>query len=93
MVCPFCVLNFSVYAKLEELEEDSAYFMARSNLSTRLETSEKLNTKHDKSSEESFWSQVDKSLIHQLGQHWAYGVDFTMFGYSIQEYLDTLGLA
>ena len=28
--CPFCATNFTVYAKMETLEEDGAYFFHKS---------------------------------------------------------------
>ena len=30
--CPFCSLDFSVYAKMEELDQDAAYFFHRAGL-------------------------------------------------------------
>ena len=34
--CPFCSLNFTVYAKVEEMQEDSAYFWLKSNLTDKV---------------------------------------------------------
>ena len=34
--CPFCQLNFTVLARLEDMAEDTAYFLLRSDLASRL---------------------------------------------------------
>ena len=39
-----------------------------------------------------FWAQVDRSLLPLLDQPGAYGHDMKMFGYSVQEYLDSVGV-
>ena len=33
--CPFCHLNFTVHARLEDMAEDTAYFLLKSNLVSR----------------------------------------------------------
>ena len=93
VVCPFCVYNFTIYSKMEELEQDTFYFLTKTKLTERIKSGEKLNSKHDSSSEASFWRQVDMNLINQLEQSWAYGNDFLMFDYTVTEYLESLGLA
>ena len=40
-----------------------------------------------------FWAQVDRSLLPLLDQDWAYGHDLRMFGYSVQDYLASLGIS
>ena len=42
--CPYCLLNFTVYSKMEELEEDTVYFAVKSNLTQRLEIDLKKNS-------------------------------------------------
>ena len=39
-----------------------------------------------------FWAQVDRSLLPLLDQPGAYGHDMRMFGYSLQQYLDSVGV-
>ena len=39
-----------------------------------------------------FWAQVDRSLLPLLDQPGAYGHDMRMFGYSLQEYLHSVGV-
>ena len=34
--CPFCQLNFIVYARLEDMAEDTAYFLLKSHLTSRV---------------------------------------------------------
>ena len=91
--CPFCLLNFTVYAKMEELDQDSLFFMKHSNLSTKLDYKQKLNTMNtNRDQEKQFWSSIDKDLILQLEEPWAYSIDFQMFEYSVRGYLEELGL-
>ena len=93
--CPFCLLNFTIYSKMEELDQDSLFFMKHSNLSSKLDYKKKLNpikTKSDSKQEKKFWSLVDRELILQLEEPWAYLADFHMFGYSVRGYLKGLGL-
>ena len=40
-----------------------------------------------------FWAQVDRSLLPLLDETWAYGHDMRMFGYSVQDYLTSLGIS
>ena len=42
--CPFCLLDFTVYAKVEELEEDTAYFSLKSNLTQKFNVKLKKNS-------------------------------------------------
>ena len=89
--CPFCLLEFSVYARMEELDQDSLYFFSTANLTTSIDYKEKLNSAHAASStEKQFWSKVDKNIIERVGE--AYYTDFQMFGYSVQDYLRMLDI-
>ena len=38
-----------------------------------------------------FWDQVDEDKILELGEDYAYKHDFELFGYSIKEYLTSIG--
>lgn len=91
--CPFCFLEFSVYARMEELDQDSVYFFSQSHLTSRVDYKQKLNSAHAASStEKKFWSSVNKELIDQLEEPWAYKTDFDMFEYSVAQYLQQLGI-
>ena len=39
-----------------------------------------------------FWNQVETKYINMLAEPFAYKYDLELFGYSIQEYVDTIGL-
>ena len=89
--CPFCLLDFSVYARMEELDQDSLYFFSKSNLTSRVNYKQKLNSAHAASStEKKFWSQVDKTLIPKIEEPWAYLTDLQMFQYSVKDYMNHL---
>ena len=80
-----------MYARMEELDQDSLYFFSTANLTSNLNYREKLNSAHAASStEKEFWSKVDKDLIGKMEEQWAYYTDFRMFGYDVQEYLNSL---
>ena len=68
---------------MEELTEDEYFFVKKTDLDEKIKTSEHLNEQHYLHSESNFWKQVDFGLISQLDKHWAYGIDFRMFGYNI----------
>ena len=93
MSCPFCLLGFNVYARMEELDQDSLYFFSKANLTTRVNYKQKLNSAHAATStEQKFWREVEKDLILLLEEPWAYGNDFQMFEYSVRDYMKTLEL-
>ena len=76
---------------MEELDQDSFYFLSKSQLLDRVNYQQKLNSDHaETSTEGNFWCQVDSELVLLLDKPWAYGVDFEMFGYSLHHYLDSL---
>ena len=78
--CPFCLLEFTVYARMEELDQDSLYFFSTANLTTSVDYKEKLNSAHAASStEKEFWSKVDKDLIGKMEEQWAYETDFRIW--------------
>ena len=86
-------MDFSVYARMEELDQDSIYFFSKSNLTSRINYKQKLNSAHATSStEKQFWSEVDVGLVLQLEEPLAYRTDFTMFEYSVDSYMTKLGL-
>jgi len=88
--CPFCGLEFTVYARLEELDQDKAYFFQRANLTNIVNTNLHKNKKTSLVKEVEFWSNVDPELIMLVLS--AYKIDFEMFGYSVQQYFGRLNL-
>ncbi len=94
--CPFCSHNFTVIAKLEEVAEDTAFILNRSNLtstgliSPRLHNNPSENSLHSNAGEINFWTNVTASTI--LKAYRAYRIDFEMFDYSVRGYLDSVGL-
>ena len=87
--CPFCLLNFTVHARLEDLDQESFYFLAKTKLLTRVDYKMRLNkNNHEERTESRFWCQVEEDLISMLGKPWAYLDDFQMFNYRVEDYID-----
>ena len=42
--CPYCLVSFTVYSKMEELEADTLYFTAKANLTEKIEIDLKRNS-------------------------------------------------
>ena len=42
--CPYCLVSFTVYSKMEELEADTVYFTAKANLTEKIEIDLKRNS-------------------------------------------------
>ena len=59
LLCPFCQLQFTVLARVEDLQEDAAYFALKSNLSTRLN----LNTKKNMVRNDPRWAVSSHLLL------------------------------
>jgi len=92
--CPYCLVDFTIYSKMEELEEDTIYFTAKSNLTDRLEIDLKRNSMRNNDRHVSqFWRQVSPRYTWQLGEDWAYGVDLEVFDYSLEKYFDDIGMS
>lgn len=83
-LCPFCAFNFTVYAKMENLWEDTAYFMLKAGLTHLMDPGLKKNPtrKNDHLEyQRLFWSSVHPQSIDILFQ--IYEMDFQMFDYSM----------
>ena len=89
--CPVCSVNFSVYARMENMEEDIKYFKLLANVEDKKSNLSPVNTVSRKVDAKEFWSQVDMKYINMLAEPFAYKYDFEMFGYSLQEYIDKIG--
>ncbi|XP_023326363.1 carbohydrate sulfotransferase 11 isoform X2 [Eurytemora carolleeae] len=86
--CPFCLLDFTVYARVEEINEDTLFFLITSGLEGRLNPGIRINpSTHD---ERTFWSQVYNETISELLH--PYQQDFLMFNYSARAYLENLNI-
>ena len=76
---------------MEELSEDSAYFFTKANLTKLIDPARQLNRASSKGSRQTeFWSEVGMDLLEKLEE--SYWNDLDMFGYSVQEYIDSLDL-
>lgn len=90
--CPFCLVNFTVYAKMEELDEDAKYFVTAANLTSRVEADYVHNPSMSGGDNKDcrFWSRVDPDTARRICQ--VFRLDFDMFGYSEKDYFRELGL-
>eukprot|EP00092_Neocalanus_flemingeri_P035979 GFUD01039177.1.p1 GENE.GFUD01039177.1~~GFUD01039177.1.p1 ORF type:complete len:370 (+),score=61.26 GFUD01039177.1:73-1110(+) len=91
--CPVCSFNFSVYAKTENMEEDFSFFKKIANVDKEKQNIGKSNSGPKWVEAKEFWSQVDKEHVDMLAGPFVYKYDLEMFGYSIQEYFDSIGLS
>ena len=93
LCCPFCLLNFTVYSRIEDLDQDAFYFFNNSGLSDRVDLETQINQSQNASTgEKQFWQEVDMDLVDMLEEPWAFMVDFSMFDYSADQYLKQLDL-
>merc|ERR1719450_1811811 len=73
-VCPVCLLNFTVYARLENMKEDEKYYktISKLNLSDMSDKDDHGNASPRKFTSKEFWSQVERSKIYKLAAQFAY---------------------
>ena len=90
--CPLCSLNFSVYAKMENMEEDIQFFKTLAKVEDKNAKIGKSNSGPKLVDAKEFWSKVDMEYVNRLAEPFAYNFDLEMFGYSIQEYLIEIGI-
>ena len=63
----------------------------QANLTKLIDPKRQLNRASSKGSREAnFWSGVGKGILEKLEE--AYSTDLDMFGYNVQEYIDSLDL-
>ena len=93
--CPFCRVNFTVMAKVEELSSDEAYFWIKSGLkgdskqnSSSISSSRRINK--SKNDEYQFWSRIPVETLRKILFY--YALDFDMFDYSAESYFKDLSL-
>ena len=87
VLCPPCHFNFDIIVKMETFKHDTDFLLAQRNLPKGL-LSKKHSTKSaedDKELKQRLFSQVSKKMVEALYQK--YRVDFTMFEYDIDEYI------
>jgi len=95
-LCPFCLINFRIYSRLEENDEDALYFFTKAGLGSDFEfVRENVQGERGKAANvdmthERFWSQVEPELVSELNQPWSYKHDFKMMGYSPEQYFAAL---
>lgn len=95
--CSPCAVNFSVIAKVETLQRDSAYVIHELGLGQILgrrvkDRKTRIRTVMNKSKDgknttallKHYFSQLDKKMLNDLLQ--IYGIDFEMFGYNASVY-------
>jgi len=87
--CPWCILDFDIYAHLEEIQQDTVYFMLKTG--TKLADDLHLNSLGSRTKEKEFWESVQPDMIKKLLAPEAYGLDLKMFGYTVTKYLDSIG--
>ena len=77
---------------MEMMEEDAKQFKELSNLEE--DSSVLAPTNHEPKLVEAkeFWESIEPELIEKLGDDFAYKYDLEMFDYSIEEYLERIGV-
>lgn len=92
--CPFCRFNFSVYSKMEDLHEDTAFVVQKANLTSKIkpELHKNLSQSGGKGSskEHRFWSRVHGKMILDIFN--LYYLDNYLWDYTLEAYLHSLDL-
>jgi hypothetical protein len=74
------------------MEEDAKFYKLLANVEDKKREINKTNSEPKLFDALEFWSEVDIKYINMLAEPYAYKYDLEMFGYSMQEYADTIGL-
>ena len=74
------------------MKEDAQFFKLLANVDDKKRKIEKSNSEPKIVGAHEFWDQVEAKYINMLAEPFAYKYDLELFGYSIQEYFDTIGL-
>jgi len=85
--CAYCTTHYTVIAKAETFKEDLRYISHLANV-TFVEEVQKNHQGGMNTAQltKKYFSQFDRSLVEELYKQ--YRIDFEMFGYSPQQYLD-----
>ena len=74
------------------MEEDAKYFKLLANVEDEKRKIKKMNSEPKSINAYEFWEQVEEKYIKMLAEPFAYKYDLELFGYSIQQYADDIGL-
>ena len=90
--CPFCLVDFKIIGKLEEMSQDTFYILSKSDLHSNLiDIKLKMNpTKKSGHKNDLFWAEVDDRLIKNIYE--VYKLDFEAFDYDPVKYFQIRGL-
>ena len=77
---------------MEKMEEDGKFFKLLANVDGEKRKIKRTNSEPKAIDAYNFWEQVEEKYIKMLAEHYAYKYDFELFGYSIQQYADDIGL-
>ena len=77
---------------MENMEEDLTFFKYLAKIQDENAGIGKSNTGPKAFNEEEFWGKVDMNYIKDLTHPFIYGYDLQMFGYSLKQYFDGIGL-
>merc|ERR1712029_103255 len=87
ILCPPCHFNFDIIIKMETFKEDTNFLLNQRDLDVNI-----LSRKHQakvsdgKELAKRLFSQVPKRMVESL--HEKYRVDFDMFEYDLEEYIE-----
>lgn len=86
--CTPCLVDYEVIAKFETLDRDNNYIIQKSHLEKKIKPSWKHLTKGKKTSDtvQKYFATITKTELMKLYDK--YKLDFDLFGYSVDEYLD-----
>ena len=77
---------------MENMKEDAQFFKLLANIDDKKKKIEKSNSEPKIVGAREFWDQVEAKYIHMLEEPFAYKYDLELFGYSIEEYAEDIGL-
>ncbi|XP_066977729.1 carbohydrate sulfotransferase 10-like [Macrobrachium rosenbergii] len=84
--CGVCAHDFQLIMKTETLEEDERFLVKLANLHELDKIYEWRHSKKSNIEKEEFFKQLSTKQVHSLYQR--YRLDFLLFGYSIDQYLE-----
>ncbi|RXG68346.1 Carbohydrate sulfotransferase 11 [Armadillidium vulgare] len=88
LYCTPCFIDYDIIAKFETLYEDQVFIIAKSNLQDKISPKWKRLSKGGRTSyvAEKYYSTLSKELLLKLYDK--YKLDFDMFDYNLDEYLN-----
>ncbi|XP_064112087.1 carbohydrate sulfotransferase 10-like [Macrobrachium nipponense] len=84
--CGVCAHDFQMIMKTETMEEDERFLVKLANLHELDKVHEWRHSKKSDIEKEEFFKQLSTEQVHSLYQR--YHLDFLLFGYSIDKYLE-----